>query len=170
MEVRWFRWWKFLVRTIKLLLSSFHGIEGSSSVVSRFLNTSKVSPKPDRELKPRPPWDRIWSNLCLVVNEERWDTHMMFVSKLIKYQTVKICHYKDDTVSLVMLSPSSSQNWTRTSSPLTELQLSICADYCDVHLVHDLFWPSRLHGDSGAVLVRQCGSLSFNTKLHDVWL
>lgn len=47
------------MRTIKLLLSSFHSIEGIFSVVSRFLNTSKVSPKPDRELKPRPPWDRV---------------------------------------------------------------------------------------------------------------
>ena len=69
-----------------------------------------------------------------------------------------------------------SQNWTRTSSPLTELnqnRLSLLSQNCRhqyEQIYCDFFWPSWLRVGSGEVLMRWCSSLSFNTKLHKLLL
>ena len=40
--------------------------------------------------------------------------------------------------------------------------------YCDVHLVHDLLWPSWLHVGSGAVLMRRASCVRFMCLCADL--
>ena len=85
-----------------------------------------------------------WWNVCLV---GRWsiDPVELCISCLSSdWEHVIIRRH-----SWLLLYISSSQNRTRTSSPLTELRFC-----CDVHLVYDLFWPSWLHVGSGLGYVR----------------
>ena len=81
---------------------------------------------------------------------------LQFVTKLMKYQTMKICQYKDNTVSLVvsscwvltktrnlnivelLLYVSCSQNWWTTMSHNCSCQYEQI--YCDFHHLVPVLW------------------------------